>query len=354
MRLGARLARTAVLTVALAGCYTDRWTRHYQTVLELGAETDEQSAVLEESADDAARAAARQRRLEELATETEPIYRLNAGDKIEIRVYGHEDLSQQTRIGPDGTIGLPFIGQTQLSGLTIGEGAEKIRAGIAPYVKNPVVSITLIEVQSETATIVGACMHPGVYGISNSTRLADIYAMAGASAVRLYKGSDIDIADLDNSVVIRGDEILPVNVRLAVEKGDRLHNIRLRRGDYIHIAQSTESSVTVCGEVRSPCRRVYTPGMGLLETLAEAGWIADSHWSHIIIIRDGLVHPRMYKVDIDGILAGRCQNIALKAGDIIYVPKDDLSEYNVFVRKLLPTAQLYSLLSARVAPLAVD
>jgi len=94
--------------------------------------------------------------------------------------------------------------------------------------------------------------------------------------------------------------------------------------------------------------------MGLLETLAEAGWIADSHWSHIIIIRDGLVHPRMYKVDIDGILAGRCQNIALKAGDIIYVPKDDLSEYNVFVRKLLPTAQLYSLLSARVAPLAVD
>ena len=354
MNVCARLGTAAAFAAALAGCYSDRWTQNYKDVVEIGAESGDDSAVLEESADTAVQAAIRQQRLEALAAEEEPIYRLNAGDAIEIRVYGHDDLSMTTRIGPDGTIGLPFIGQARLSGLTIGEGAEKIRAGIAPYVKNPVVSITLTEVQSETATIVGACMHPGVYGISNSTRLADIYAMAGASAVRLYKGSDIDIADLDNSVVIRGDEILPVNVRLAVEKGDRLHNIRLRRGDYIHIAQSTESSVTVCGEVRSPCRRVYTPGMGLLETLAEAGWIADSHWSHIIIIRDGLVHPRMYKVDIDGILAGRCQNIALKAGDIIYVPKDDLSEYNVFVRKLLPTAQLYSLLSARVAPLAVD
>ena len=354
MNVCARLGTAAAFAAALAGCYSDRWTQNYKDVVEIGAESGDDSAVLEESADTAVQAAIRQQRLEALAAEEEPIYRLNAGDAIEIRVYGHDDLSMTTRIGPDGTIGLPFIGQARLSGLTIGEGAEKIRAGIAPYVKNPVVSITLTEVQSETATIVGACMHPGVYGISNSTRLADIYAMAGASAVRLYKGSDIDIADLDNSVVIRGDEILPVNVRLAVEKGDRLHNIRLRRGDYIHIAQSTESSVTVCGEVRSPCRRVYTPGMGLLETLAEAGWIADSHWSHVIIIRDGLVHPRMYKVDIDGILAGRCQNIALKAGDIIYVPKDDLSEYNVFVRKLLPTAQLYSLLSARVAPLAVD
>ena len=186
--------------------------------------------------------------------------------------------------------------------------------------------------RSETATIAGACQKPGVYGISNSTHLADLYAMAGASATRLTNGSVVDIADLDNSVVIRGDEILPVDIRRAVEKGDALHNIRIRRGDYIHIAQSLESSVTVCGEVKAPCRRVFVPGMGLLETLTEAGWISESHWSHVIIIRDGLVHPKMYKVDIDGILAGRCRNIALKAGDIVYVPRDNLAEYNVFVK----------------------
>ena len=69
----------------------------------------------------------------------------------------------------------------------------------------------------------------------------------------------------------------------------------------------------------------------------------------MIIIRDGLVNPKMYKVDVDGILAGKCRNITLKSGDIVYVPKDNLSEYNVFVRKLLPTAQLINLLTSRVS-----
>ena len=75
----------------------------------------------------------------------------------------------------------------------------------------------------------------------------------------------------------------------------------------------------------------------------------DTHWSHVIIIRDGLSHPRLYKVDVDGILAGKCRNVPLKAGDIVYVPKDDLSEFNVFVNKLMLAAQIFSLIAGRAS-----
>ena len=101
--------------------------------------------------------------------------------------------------------------------------------------------------------------------------------------------------------------------------------------------------------MKHPHKRLYEPGMGLIETLTSAGWMLETHWKHVIIIRDGLVHPKMYKVNVDGILAGKCRNINLKSGDIVYVPKDDISEYNVFVRKLLPTAQLINLITSRVA-----
>ena len=74
----------------------------------------------------------------------------------------------------------------------------------------------------------------------------------------------------------------------------------------------------------------------------------ETHWQHVIIIRDGFANPKMYKVDVDGILAGKCRNVALKAGDIVYVPRDNMSEYNVFVRKLLPTAQIINLVTTRV------
>lgn len=335
------------LAFSLCGCYPDRWTQNYQTTFSVD-DQHEESAILEESGRNAEDIARQEKRLQELATDEEPVYRMNAGDEIEIRVYGHDDLGMNTKIGPDGMVGMAFMGQVQLNGMTISEGADKIRAGLAPYVKNPVVSITVKEILSETATIAGACSKPGVYGVSNSTRLADLYAMAGSSAKRLFNGSDVDVADLEHSILVRKGEILPVDFQRAVNSGDVLHNVRIRKGDYIFIAQRMEASITICGEVGHPHKRLYEPGMGLIETLTAAGWMLDTHWKHVIIIRDGLSNPKMFKVDVDGILAGKCRNVTLKSGDIVYVPKDNLAEYNVFVHKLLPTAQLINLVTTRI------
>ena len=55
-----------------------------------------------------------------------------------------------------------------------------------------------------------------------------------------------------------------------------------------------------------------------------------------------MANPRFYRVDIDGILQGRCANVRLQPGDVVYIPHDNVSEYNVFVRKLLPSAQFLS------------
>ena len=341
-----RMALAAV-GLALCGCYPDRLTSHYDTAFEL-TNTDDDSAILDETARTEEEEARIQKRLMELEMEEEPVYHMNAGDEIEIRVYDHSDLGMITKVGPDGMVGFAFLGQVKLSGLTIAEGAEAIQKGLDQYVKNPVVSITVRSVHSETATISGLCAHPSVYPVSNSTRLADLYAIAGSSASRLFNGVAIDAADLDHSIIIRNGAILPVDFRKAIEQGDRLHNIRVRKGDYVFIAQRMEASVTICGEVNNPHKRLFEPNMGLIETLTAAGWMLETHWKHVIIIRDGLVHPKMYKVNVDGILAGKCRNINLKAGDIVYVPKDDISEYNVFVRKLLPTAQLINLITSRV------
>ena len=338
----------ALATLALAGCYFDRMTSQYDSAFDL-SDSDHDSAVVDETERNSETDARIRKRLMELEMEEEPAYHMNAGDKIEIRVYDHPDLGMTTRIGPDGMVGFAFMGQVKLSGMTIAHGAECIGEGLKPYVKNPVVSITVLEVQSETATIAGSCGRPGVYGISNSTRLADFYALAGSSAQRLFNGVDVDVADLEHSILIRNGEILPVDFRKAIERGDALNNVRIRKGDYVYIAQRMESSVMICGEVKSPHKRLYEPGMGLVETLTAAGWMQETHWKHVIIIRDSLADPKLYKVDIDGILAGKRRNVPLKAGDIVYVPKDDLSEYNVFVKKLLPTAQIFSLIAGRAS-----
>jgi polysaccharide export outer membrane protein len=344
---GARrtLAAAVLALLAMAGCYPTRWTSNYDGFLD---EIEHDNAILEVSGRDEESERQRTEFLKALWEEKQPPYRVNAGDKIEIRVYGHEDLNVTTRVSPDGSVGMLFLGQVDVAGRTITEARDAIEKGLEPYVKHPVVGVTVLEVDSETVTLSGACAKPGLYNISSSTRLADAYAQAGGTAVRLFHGITVDVANLELSLLIRDGKIVPVDFRRAIENGDPLENVLLRKSDYIFIAQRLEASVTVCGEIANPQKRLYEAGMGLIETLTACGWMKEDHWSHVIIIRDGLANPKMYKVDVDGILAGKCKNVYLRPNDIVYVPRDNVSEYNVFVRKLLPTAQLINLLVSRV------
>lgn len=342
----ARAWAAAGVAFLLAGCYPGRWTSNYNEALNWDLEKD--NAILEVSGRDEETERERQATLKAMAEAEVPPYRVNAGDKIEIRVYGHSDLDVTTRVSPDGGVGMLFLGQVDVAGRTISEARDAIEKGLEPYVKHPVVGVTVLEVASETVTVSGAVAKPGMYNISSSTRLADAYALAGGTAVRLFHGIDVDVANLELSFLVRDGKILPVDFRRAIEGGEPLDNIRVQTGDYIFVAQRLEASVTVCGEVKNPQKRLYEAGMGLIETLTACGWMMNDHWSHVIIIRDGLANPKMYKVDVDGILTGKCKNVFLRPNDIVYVPKDNLAEYNVFVRKLLPTAQVINLLVSRV------
>ena len=98
-----------------AGCYSDRLTGVYDIASDFQG-VDENSGVLEESGRTPEDEARIRDRLTAIAKEEMPVYYLDAGDKIEVRVYDHPDLGVTTRIGPDGTIGFAFMGHVKLAG----------------------------------------------------------------------------------------------------------------------------------------------------------------------------------------------------------------------------------------------
>ena len=278
--------------------------------------------------------------LKQLDAQKEPVYRINAGDKISIRVYNHPDLIMESLVTPDGAIGVMFAGQVQVAGLTLEEASQKIKKIYGQYIKNPELGVFAIDVRSQTATIAGAVNNPGMFVISNGMRLADLFAKAGGSAVRDFDDQMLDAADYQNSIIVRNGKVLPVNFSLAIEKGDRWHNVKLKKGDYIYIAVRSEVMVSIIGSIQRPHKRLWDQNLGILELISSGLGLKEEHWQYGIIIRGGMANPRFYRIDIDGILQGRCANVRLQPGDVVYIPHDDISENNVFVRKLLPSAQL--------------
>ena len=331
-------ALTALMLLSAAvlfsgGCY-DRFTGNYDEIPELvdiesEVENPEEETKKEKKKEEARIA---------LEQEKEQVYTINSGDNVEIIVYNHEDLTIKTTVTPDGHIGMVFIGQVKVAGLTLEQASRLIEEKLSKYIRNPKVGVSPYEIVSETVSISGAVTHPGIYTIADGMRLADLFAKAGGAASHHYDGQTLNAADYSASFFIRENKVIPVDFVKAIEQGHPLHNIQLHRGDYIYIAARESSQVYLIGEVKKPGRRLWTRELGLLELLSQGEWLNEVHWQNVILIR-GVNNPKMYKIDIDSIMNGKHPNVALKSGDIVYVPKDNISEYNVFIRKLIPTAQ---------------
>ena len=337
-----RCAAAAVLLFA-AGCYYNRNTFNLDKFKELSSED---SAVLEVAAVNDEENTAALRDILRYYEGRRLIYTINSGDVISVTVYNNPDISlAKTLVTTDGCISMVLAGQVKVAGLTPDEASLAVEKRLAKYIHNPKVGISPLEIRSTTATIGGAVNKPGMFTISNGMRLTDIYALAGGPQIRSYDGMDLDAVDLERAVFVRDGKALPVNFTKAIEHGDPLHNLKLHHGDYIYMPGRGSSMVYLVGDVKNPQRRIWTQNLGLLEFLAVCGWINESYWHHVIIIRGGIAKPRFYKVDLDGILQGRKSNVLLEPGDVVYMPHDDISEYNVFIRKLFPTAQLLNMIS---------
>ncbi|MFA6929959.1 MAG: polysaccharide biosynthesis/export family protein [Lentisphaeria bacterium] len=282
----------------------------------------------------------RENRLKEIASAPYPEYFIDAGDLFTIKVYNNPDLDVVSPVTPDGYIALMFVGQIKVSGLTIPQAVEQVQDALSKYIKNPVVGILPTEIRSQTATISGAVLHTGVYSVHGNVKLADLFAQAGGGSYRLFDGRDLESYDFKNSYFVRGTEILPIDFSEAIIRGNPMHNIRMQKGDYIHIAARTEQMVSVFGEVRTPRFQLWNPGMGLIEAISNAGGLEDEHWEYAVIMRGGMGNLKFYRADLQAIFLGEKPNVPLEAGDIVYIPKDAISGYNVFIRKLLPTAEL--------------
>lgn len=327
-----------LLALGIVGCYSQRWTSNFVQFPDIADETAT-DVVGGDGLSDGEKAS-RIAELKKIAEEPEETYRINAGDRLQITVYDHADLNMSTLVTPDGHIGIVFLGEVKVAGLTLAEASRKIEDGLAEFIKKPAVGITATDIASQTASIVGAVAGPGLFPIYNGMRISDIYAKAGGSSVRDIDGQWLDVADFVHSVFIRNGKILPVDFTNAITRGDPVDNLVLRKGDYIFIASRTEAMVCLIGSVARPHKRIWDPSLGLLEVLTTGGWMKETYWPNVILIRGGYANPKMYKINVDSIVTGRAANVQMQAGDVVFVPHDNASEYNVFVRKLLPSTQL--------------
>jgi polysaccharide export outer membrane protein len=134
-------------------------------------------------------------------------YRLGAGDRVKITVYGHADLSGEFEVDGEGRISLPLIQQVEALGLTPSELASAIAGKLKPdYLNNPRVSAEVLNYRP--FYILGEVNAPGSYAFVNGMTVLNAAAVAGGFTYRAQTG---------RVVITRGDDENRMEFRAELE-----------------------------------------------------------------------------------------------------------------------------------------
>jgi len=161
-------------------------------------------------------------------------YILKPGDSIEMIIYKEPDLSIRSRLGKDGNVQLPLLGEVKLSGLTIKNATDLLRARYdADYVVSPQIYLNIVAYNTVKFTVIGQVGRPGAYEYSESEPLDLLQAIGMA-------GGFTRIADRGHVLIKRRDgsalRVLKVNAKKLTDSS--VDRCAIENGDVINVGES--------------------------------------------------------------------------------------------------------------------
>ncbi|MFZ1805047.1 MAG: polysaccharide biosynthesis/export family protein, partial [Nitrospira sp.] len=101
--------------------------------------------------------------MDKLSNAVSSEYVIGAEDVLDITVWRNPDLSRQVQVRPDGRFSMPIIRDVIAVGKTPTKLADEMTNRLKEYVQNPVVAVTLKEVNSSNIFLLGEVANPGKY-----------------------------------------------------------------------------------------------------------------------------------------------------------------------------------------------
>ncbi|WP_409656985.1 SLBB domain-containing protein [Phenylobacterium sp.] len=232
------------------------------------------------------------------AAAPEQNYILGPDDVVEVEVLGRADFRTRARIGADGKIQLPFLGDVEAANRTSRELGEQIARALEAggYFNRPVMRVEVVGYASRYVTVLGAVNNPGLVPINRAYRISEIIARVG--------GVRTDGAD---HVIIRPENGAERRIDLkTMAMGGAEDDPYVSAGDKIFAP--TAEIIYLSGQVRSPGAVPMNSDMTFRMAIARAGGITElGSERRVQVTRGG---EKLKRVDLDS---------KVQPGDIINV-----------------------------------
>jgi protein involved in polysaccharide export with SLBB domain len=245
-----------------------------------------------------------------------PGYILGADDVIEISDLNHPELNETVTVLPDGTITYSWVGQLPAAGKTPAALAGELAGKLSKSRNNVEVAVTVKEVHSRRARVLGAVKTSGPFDLKPHWRVLDLIAVAGGLTTRAARVK---------ARVIRGGGAFSVDLERAASDPAGEDNPELVPDDLLLVDEQdpTENKVYAMGQVNKPgSYDLGDKGMSLLALLSQAGNTTDAAaLTQAYVLRQGREIPLdLRPLVVEGRGAEGTIGFELLAGDVLMVP----------------------------------
>jgi polysaccharide export outer membrane protein len=154
-------------------------------------------------------------------------YLIGVEDVLSISVWKESELSKNVNVRPDGKITMPLVGDLQASGKTPRQLSASITEGLARFVNEPIVTVTVEQINSFKVYMIGEVGKQGELPLKRRTRLLQAIAMAGGLSP--YASKKIVVVRDEGGREVRTE----IDYRKLVSGEQPELNIYLKPGDTI-------------------------------------------------------------------------------------------------------------------------
>ncbi len=252
------------------------------------------------------------------AANSAPPLKIGSGDLIEVTMFENPDLSGRFRVDENGDLTVPLIGRVHVEGLTADNAARLIEqryveAQIFPPGK-AYATVFISEYTTQRITVSGEVKSPGVYPALGIRKLNDVITAAGG--VTITAASKVVITHRDDpgnpiTVNYNPEALSPVIPDVQIFPGDTLV---VPRAGIVYVV----GNVARAGGYVLDGRNTLT----VEEVMALAGGSARAPaLKRVQLVRslpDG--RKEAITIPVNLIYKGQAPDVALKDGDILYVP----------------------------------
>ena len=240
---------------------------------------------------------------------------IGPGDMVHVQVFDTPELEQHARVTDAGELPLILGGNVRLTGLTPAEAARAIETILLKgrFLLHPHVQISIEEFATQKVSVLGEVKTPGAYAIHTPRPVLDVLTLAGG----LTEFADRRVLIERHGTGEQVPYFVSNDPKAALDTV-----VRMNPGDTLVVPKA--GIVYVLGDVKTPGGYLMTTNeanLSVLQLVARAGGTNNSAVpAHTRLMRKSGTGFTETEIPLSAMQKGKQADMALQAGDIVYVP----------------------------------